>query len=244
MNDMRNEKLAEYYAAAESWSNDRERDSSRSRRIAWTAAAIAAAIMLLEAVALVLLIPLKSEVPYTLLVDRQTGYVEALRPLEHKGLTPDAALTRSFLVQYVIARESFDIDTVQQNYRKAALWSADRERSRYLGLMKASNPASPLAVLPRGASIDVRIRSISSLSPDSALVRFDTVLTLPGSSRQRIENWAAVIRYHFTETPMSGEDRLVNPLGFQVVRYRKDAETLPVVAEVRPAEPSAQEPPQ
>jgi len=33
---------------------------------------------------------------------------------------------------------------------------------------------------------------------------------------------------------MSADDRLTNPLGFQVVRYRKDPETLPVVEETRP----------
>lgn len=241
MNDMRSEKLADYYAAAESWSADREQEAGRSRNVAWTVAAVAVAVALLEAIALVLLIPLKREVPYTLLVDRQTGYVEALKPLEPKGLTPDAALTRSFLVQYVIARESFDLDTLQQNYRKVALWSADRARSGYLELMKASNPMSPLSVLPREAIIEVRVRSVSSLSPDSSLVRFETVRTEAGSGRQRIDNWAAVLRYRFTAAEMSAEDRLLNPIGFQVMRYRKDAETLPVVEEVRQFEPPARE---
>lgn len=234
MNELRNEKLEDYYEAAESWSEDRNALQDRSRRTAWIVAGIAAAVALFEGIALVLLIPLKREVPYTLLVDRQTGYVEALKPLEQRTLTPDAALTRSFLVQYVIARESFDADSLQENYRKVGLWSAGEAKDRYVSSMQASNPASPLATLPKAARVDVRIRSVSSLRADQALVRFDTVRTDRGSSDQYVENWAAVINFRFSDAGMSADDRLTNPLGFQVVRYRKDPETLPVVEETRP----------
>jgi type IV secretion system protein VirB8 len=37
----------------------------------------------------------------------------------------------------------------------------------------------------------------------------------------------AVINYRFSGEPMTVADRLLNPLGFQVVRYRKDEEALP-----------------
>ncbi|WEK46392.1 MAG: VirB8/TrbF family protein [Candidatus Andeanibacterium colombiense] len=242
MNDLRNEKLEDYYEAAESWSADRNAAQDRSRRTAWIVAGVAAAVALFEAIALVLLIPLKKEVPYTLLVDRQTGYVEALRPLEQRTLTPDAALTRSFLVQYVIARESFDAETLQENYRKVGLWSAGEARDRYVSLMQASNREGPLATLPKAARVDVRIRSVSSLRPDQSLVRFDTVRTDRGSSAEYVEHWAAVINFRFSDAGMSAEDRLVNPLGFQVMRYRKDPETLPVVNEVQATPPGVAAP--
>lgn len=231
MNDLRNEKLGEYYEAAESWAEDRQEAIDRSRKTAWMVAGFALVLALLEGVALVLLIPLKREVPYTLLVDRQTGFVEALKPLQQQSLTPDDALTRSFLVQYVIAREGFDAATLQDNYRKVGLWSAGTARDSYVQLMQSANPESPLATLPRAAMLDVRIRSVSSLAADRALVRFDTVRTDQGSSKTEIENWAAVVDYRFNDASMSGADRLDNPLGFQVTRYRKDPETLPVVQE-------------
>jgi len=228
MNDFNREKLDEYYAAAESWSEDRVRAENRSRRIAWIVAVIAALIAVLEAFALVALIPLKREVPYTLMVDKETGYVQALHPLEAEKLTADAALTRSFLVQYVIARESFDASTVQSNYRKAGLWSAGTARDQYVSAMRSNNPASPLASLPRGASVDVQIRSISSLNENTAFVRFTTIQTNPGGQQQLAQDWVATINFRYTDADMSAADRLTNPLGFQVTRYRKDAETVPV----------------
>jgi type IV secretion system protein VirB8 len=44
----------------------------------------------------------------------------------------------------------------------------------------------------------------------------------------------AVIRYRYSGEPMRLEDRFVNPLGFQVLRYRKDPESAPPVEVVQP----------
>lgn len=219
--------LDEYYRAAASWSEDRERGIAASRKTAWVIAGIATAVALIEAIALIVLMPLKTVVPYTLLVDRQTGYVEQLKPVENHTIDPNAALVRSFLVQYVIARESFDLDSLSDSYRKVALWSAGDARTRYVNGMQATNPESPLARLPRSASVDVKILSVSSLEGDTAMVRFTTQRGDAAGRGAPAENWVAVIRYRFSGAAMSAEDRMTNPLGFQVMRYRRNAETLP-----------------
>lgn len=239
MNEADDPALNKYYSEAASWSDDRTRALAGSRKVAWIIASAAGAIALLEGIALILLVPLKTVVPYTLLVDRQTGYVEAIQPLERATITPDAAMVRSFLVQYVIGRESFDYDQVNDNYRKIALWSAGEERSRYVAEMQASNPASQLATLPRRALVQVQVLSVSSLGNDSSLVRFTTARTDPGAQAQPPQHFAAVIKYGFSGAAMSAEDRMINPLGFQVSRYRRDAEALPEAAPMAPPQPAA-----
>ncbi|NCP12224.1 MAG: hypothetical protein GW859_09810 [Sphingomonadales bacterium] len=211
----------------ESWTASVTDALERSRRRAFVVAGAAVLIALLEAIALVILLPLKTVEPYTLLVDRQTGHVEALAPLERQVVSPDAALTRSFLVQYVIARESFDIDNLQTDYRKVALWSAGAARDRYVRNMAAGNPQSPLTIYPRKAIVKVQVISVSSLSPNRSMVRFITTRADPGGQDQTPQYWAAIINYGYSGAAMSAEDRLLNPLGFQVTRYRRDAETLP-----------------
>jgi type IV secretion system protein VirB8 len=238
MTKSKTEQLDEYYRAAESWSNDQNRELAASRKVAWIVAAVLGAIALLEAIALILLTPMKTVVPYTLLVDRQTGYVEALQPLERKTIAPDTALVRSFLVQYVIARESFDIDSLKDSYRKVALWSAEAARARYVADTQASNPQSALATLPRRAVIEVQVRSVSSLGKDTSLVRFTTVRTDSGGQAGAPQYWAAVISYRFSGAAMRAEDRMVNPLGFQVTRYRRDAETLPELSPLQRPTPT------
>lgn len=210
----------------DSWGTSVTDQLERSRRTAWIVASVSAAVALLLAIAVVILLPLKTVEPYTLLVDRQTGNVEALAPLDQQEITPDDALTRSFLVQYVIARESFDIDSLDSDYRKVALWSAGEARERYLRLMDAGNPESPLSSLPRRAVVRVEVRSISSLSADSSLVRFTTSRTDQGGQPQAPQYWAAIVTHHYSGSEMTEDDRLLNPLGFQVTRYRRDAETL------------------
>lgn len=228
---------------ADSWGASVTESLERSRRTAWIVASAACAIALLLAIALVVIMPLKTVVPYMLLVDRQTGYVEELGPVGERMVSPDAALTRSFLAQYVIARESIDRANLQRDYRKVALWTAGEARQRYIALMNTSNPASPVTQLANGATVSAEVVSVSSLSPTSALVRFVTVRTERGAQAQTSEHWAAVINFTFSGAEMTADDRLLNPLGFQVTRYRRDQETLPEVIEVEtPGEAPVVEP--
>jgi type IV secretion system protein VirB8 len=243
MNKHSREALDAYYAEAASWNRDRVQSMRTAHRIAWGIAAAAALVAVLEAVALVLLTPLKTVQPYTLMVDKTTGYVQALKPLDQPTITPDAALTQSFLVQYVIAREGFDAATLNADYRKVALFSADAARNSYLTQMQVSNPQSPLILYPRTTVVDARVKSVSPLGANAALVRFDTLREDKGAEPRPVGSWVAVIRYRYSPAPMRLEDRFVNPLGFQVTSYRKDPEALPAVAaDTQPTATSAQAP--
>lgn len=223
------EALNAYYREAGSWAADQLEALRKSRRIAWFIAVGAVFVAVSEAIALVVLMPLKTVVPYTLMVDRTTGFVQALKPLDPGQITPDRALVQSMLVQYVIAREGFDIATLQTNYEKVGLWSAERARSDYLRLMQASNLDGPLNLYPRSSIVETRVKSVSRLDAQSALVRFETVRRDEGGQYQPAMPWIAVVQYRFSGEPMSAEDRFLNPLGFQVMDYRRDPEALSAV---------------
>ena len=237
------EALSTYYREAGSWASDQIASLQKSRRTAWIIAGVAAGVAVVEGVALIILMPLKTVEPYTLLVDRNTGYVQVLKPLEVAQTTPDQALIQSMLVQYVIARESFDVATVQADYRKVGLWSADTARSDYVARMQASNPSSPLLSYPRSTVVETHVKSVSPLDNGSALVRFDTLRRDAGARYATPQAWVAVVEYRFSGEPMSIEDRYLNPLGFLVSSYRRDAEALPrSEAEVAPSAPLTTEP--
>lgn len=227
--------LEMYFAEGDSWAHDRGDMLRRSRKVAWIVAGAACFVAVCEAIALVALTPLKTVEPYTLMVDRQTGFVQALRPVDAQLTTSDAALTQSFLVQYVIAREGFAYQTVQSDYRKVALWSGGQARADYLTSMQASNPASPLARLPRSSVIDVEVKSVSPLGRGSSLVRFDTTRQDAGGSARALGSWVAVVRYTYSGDAMSVADRMINPLGFRVTGYRRNPEVLPAPSSAIPA---------
>lgn len=213
-------------ARAVSWADDSQEGLRRSRRMAWLVAGLACAIAFFAVVAIALMMPLKTIVPYTLLVDRTTGYVQLLKGDGRQTLAPDEALTKSLLAQYVVAREGFDITSIEADYRKVGLWSAERARSDYLAMMPASNPASPFQRYPRTSVLAVHIKSVSPLGPGTAQVRFETERKDQGQMEGPRDAWVSIVRYRFIDAPMSMEDRLINPLGFQVLRYRRDQEAL------------------
>lgn len=217
----------EYFERSESWAVDRIDGEARRRRLAWRIAALASAVALLEALALAMLAPLKRVETVTLLVDRQTGYVTTVDPTKPRQLRGDDALTDAFLAQYVTAREGFDRATVAADYRRVALWSSGPARSSYFALMPATNPSSPLRLYSTGTVNIVTIKSVSRLSPGNALVRFDTQVQDRSGTLSQPSAWIAVVRYRFVNVRMRMEDRLVNPLGFQVTSYRRSAEAPP-----------------
>ncbi|MHA6720198.1 VirB8 family type IV secretion system protein [Sphingomonas sp. RS6] len=227
MKNKAREALDAYYHEAGSWAEDQRSALEKSRRAAWIVAGGACGVAVLEALALVFLTPLKTVEPYTLLVDKQTGFVQALQPVNAQRIAPDSALTQSFLVQYVIARESFDINALQANYRKVSLWSEGRARSMYIASMQASNPDSPLARLPRSSIVETRVKSVSPLGGNRAMVRFDTIRRDANGRQLPAQPWVAVLAYRYSGEPMSLEDRFLNPLGFEVTAYQRNPEAFP-----------------
>lgn len=207
-----------------SWGEDVLGSLRSSRRAAWIVAGVAAAVAGLESVALAGLTPLKTVQPYTILVDRQTGYAETLRGLQPGKLTQDAAVSQSFVMQYVMARETFDATDLRENYRKVTLWSADAARSQYRQSLDRGNPESPLKLYPASTVVSTVVKSVSPLTPTSALVRFDTIRRDAGATSGEQRAWAAVMSFRYSGAPMTMGDRALNPLGFQVLTYRRDAE--------------------
>ncbi len=161
-------------------------------------------------------------------MDRNTGFVEALDPAHPPTIKPQAALTQSLLAQYVVARETFDINSLPDQYQKVALWSADTARRDYLGAMTRDNPDNPISRYPRNSLVATQVESVSPLGANTALVRFYTEQHDAGQGTRPRAFWAAVVRFRFSGEPMALADRLVNPLGFQVVQYRRDQEAPPI----------------
>lgn len=213
-----------YYAAAQSWAGDIEAGRRRERRLLMGLVALLGLLATAEAFALAALTPLKTVAPYPILIDRSTGQAQPLTRLAPGVLTQDEALTRSFLAQYVRARETFDRTDFASNYRRAQLWSAEAARREYLAAMSPRNPDSPLRRLPAGATRRVNLKSISFLDRRSVLVRFDVEDIGPDDTSSVRRAYVAAIAFRYVEAPLGFEDRLINPLGFQVVRYRRDLE--------------------
>lgn len=232
--------LEAYYEKAGSWALGQQATLRTKFGLTLAFAAVLALIAVAEGFALLLLLPTRTAVPIPILVDRQTGYLEVLKPDGTKAITSNDALVQSLLAQYVLGREGFNIATVSADYRRVSLWSGDEARRDYLARMAKDNPDSPLRRYGRAGVVEARIKSISFMNRESAFVRFETRRLGSGGEDQEPQAWTAVVSFRFIETPMRLEDRLVNPLGFQVVGYQRDPET---IMEARPDSPAHEEAP-
>ena len=160
-------------------------------------------------------------------VDRQTGYIETAAGLKPGPLSQDAAVTQAFLAQYVLARETFDAADLQRELPQgAAAGRRATARDQYLKEMAPTNPPEPAEALSGDDGGADHHQERLAADPDQR----------PGPVRRRaprrrgsiggtVRPYSAVVAFRYTGAPMRMEDRFVNPLGFQVTRYRRDAET-------------------
>ena len=223
--------LKALYRDGQTWADDRSAQNAQSRRVAWIIASVATTIAALEAVALAGAVPLKTVVPYTVLVDAQTGYVTALDPTKPMQIAPDGALAKSMLAQYVTSRESVDRSTVSGDYRKVVLWSDGSARQSYLAMMKSGSPANPFNGLANGVAYRAAVKSVSIMDRGSALVRFDLSRQNEAGASTTSQPFVTIVHYRFRDRPLAEADRYVNPLGFEVVSYQRDAEVLPTLVQ-------------
>ncbi|TIS12417.1 MAG: type IV secretion system protein, partial [Mesorhizobium sp.] len=88
-----------------------------------------------------------------------------------------------------------------------------------------SNAQSLDKLYGRNVTISVDVKSVSLLNNTTASLRFSTTTRRENSSTT--DNWVAVVKFRYTTTPIKNEWRFDNPLGFQVVEYRRDQESAP-----------------
>ena len=226
--------LTAYLKAGASWEAELYRKERRSRKIAWTVATVAGISTLLSLSALNLLVPLKQFEAVVVIADKTTGFVEVARSLNESKLSENDAIKTANIVRYIRARETYDPRALKDNYDLAQLYSTGQAATDLRHEFEPSNPKSKDKLLGRDTRIAVTIKSVSFLNASTATVRFSTETRRDTTLRR--EHWVSVVRFRYTTAPLKNEYRFDNPLGFQVVEYRRDQESLP---EVLPADKAA-----
>ncbi len=214
-----------YYADGATWEHDIARRNRNSRAFAWIVASVMSVVAVGALGTLALLVPLKTYEPYMVVVDKTTGFVEVKRPMAEGPLSQDEAVTTFNVVRYVKARETYDPKALKDNFDLAQLLATGEAERDLVDLYTPSNPQNPLKVLGTGAEISVSIKSVTFPNNRTALVRFSTDQKTATDVVTR--NWVSLVRFRYTAAPMRNEWRFDNPLGFQVVEYRRDQETAP-----------------
>ena len=214
---------SDYYQEKIEWLEEKYNHAIKQRRFGWAAFRIAGFIAILLAIALVLLIPLKQSVPYTIEVDKVTGETHVKKPLEKGKLTQSEALTKYWLIKYVRARLGYDRQDIEPQYEMVNMMSEKKEFARYAKAFDPRKPDSPYQVYGENTTVTVEVKSISFIDEDTASVRLNLIETNK-DGRETPSPWIVTTSYQFTLEPRTEAERFENPLGFQATSWRLDAE--------------------
>lgn len=215
--------LKAYFDDARRWDQDRLKTAERSKRVAWTVAVLASGVAIAASAAVAALAPLKSVEPYVVRVNQTTGSVDVMTGLTgERGVTYNEAVSKSFLAQYVRAREGYLPPAAQENFQFVTILSTPDEQQRWADLYRATNPQSPQVMVGPDGSATVTIRNITFINDKVANVRFSKTVRL--GQEVKVADWIATLTFAYTKAPMLESDRIRNPLGFQVDSYRADPE--------------------
>jgi type IV secretion system protein VirB8 len=216
---------ARYYREGGTWEEDRTLWKNSSLSIAWIIAAVMTVIALGAIVSLVSLAPLKTFEPYMIVVDKSSGFVEVKRPMAEGALSQDEAVTMFNVVRYVKARETYDPKALKDNFDLAQLLSTGDAARDLTDIFSPANPKNPIKLLGATTEVAVSVKSVTFPNQRTALVRFGT--DEKSASNVIHRDWVALVRFHYSGSPMSNQMRFDNPLGFQTTEYRRDQETVP-----------------
>jgi type IV secretion system protein VirB8 len=214
-----------YYADGATWEHDIARRNRNSRALAWIVAAVMTVVAVGALGTLALLVPLKTYEPYMVVVDKTTGFVEVKRPMAEGPLSQDEAVTTFNVVRYIKARETYDPKALKDNFDLAQLLATGDAARELTEIYSPANPTNPVKVYGSNTVLAVNIKSVTFPNSHTALARFST--KEKSSTNIITRNWVSLVRFRYTSTPMRNEWRFDNPLGFQVLEYRRDQETAP-----------------
>lgn len=230
-----------YLREAKSWETDRLIAAEKSKKIAWSIAMVAGGIALVSVIAVAGLTPLKSTELKIIRVDNVTGLVDVVTEIPNAKTNYTEAVNKYFAQLYIRYREGYSRELAEEYYANVGIMSGRSEQQRYGEFFNPKNSQSPLNVYGTTARVKTRVKSVSFLKDNVALVRYTKEIERGGSERPSITHWAATMVFKYSGAPMTEKDRAVNPLGFQVTEYRNDPDAS-ASSDATPAAPASVQP--
>jgi type IV secretion system protein VirB8 len=225
---MTDEALQSYFKEAASWDIDRSAQTAQTLRIAWLIASAGWCCAVTIAIALMLLMPLKTVEPYVIRVDSTTGSVDIV-PVYTGQATISETVTRFLLTHYITVCQSFDFVTAERDYRECGAFQTAHRNEEWYAEWNPSNPNSPLNRYKDGTTVRAQVVSITFFTRSNgvsslAQVRYVKATRPPGGS-EALTHWIATLEYAYATPSHDVKLRQFNPLGFRVVEFKTEAES-------------------
>lgn len=212
------------FEEAQEWEVSRFLQIERSEHRAWLLVGASSVLTLLSWLALVLLLPLKDTLPYLIRVDNATGHTDIITTLTEKSIPVSEAVDKYWIAHYLRARETYDWHTLQKDYDTVGLLSSANVGNEYAQLFEGEQALDKQWGNQKRATIE--IQSIVLQDKAIATIRFTKRIERVNlATLAEHQPWVATLHYEYRNPSLLKESqRLINPLGFQVLSYRVDPE--------------------
>ncbi len=209
----------------DSWEKDSYKRALTQRNFALLLLLISFSVIFMSLFAIRYLKSTQTIEPFVIEIEKKTGVPTVVEPLSVETYSADESIKRYFLVKYIKAREGYDSSTFNRNYYDVIrlLSTSSVYYDEYRPRFSQNNPSSPYSKYGSSSTVDVGIKSIIFLSPTSVQVR--VALKVSGQVNIVMDK-IIFMEFRFANLSMNDEDRLINPLGFQVTLYKIDNENI------------------
>lgn len=163
--------------------------------------------------------------PFVIEIDKKTGVATIVNQLSVNEYSSNTAVLKYLIIQYIRAREGYLYETFDSNFFDVVrVFSSPSIYYGYRSAYGKNNPNSPYNIFGKGGRIDVKWKSVIFPANNTAQVRIALQTTNAAGSTDQV-NKIILMSFEFNaENQMSEEDRLINPLGFNVKMYKIEDE--------------------
>jgi type IV secretion system protein VirB8 len=154
----------------------------------------------------------KSLEPYVIEVEQKTGVATVVDQLTSQHFTGDEMVRKYFINQYVRAANGYDPKTYKMDTQQVRLFSSPQVYVEFRDRINARE-------LGNEAFINVRIKSIQFTDSNTAQIRTVSQIKLPNVELKTKDEVITMGFFFAPDAKLTMEERLINPLGFQVNKY-------------------------
>ena len=214
----------DYFKDSQNWEVSKAKLLMNSERKAWRIVVVLSVITISAIGAVAGLTPLKRTEPFVIRVDNSTGIVDLVETVTDGKTNYSEEINKYFIAQFIRYREGYSNELKEEYYRNVGYMSNREEQQRFFEFFNPQNPQSPLNVYGDKGKITTAVKSISFIKPNVALVRY--VKEIHEAREIKRSHWAATITFEYVSGAIADSVRAINPLGFQVIDYRVDADAV------------------
>ncbi|TAE80181.1 MAG: hypothetical protein EAZ74_04525 [Alphaproteobacteria bacterium] len=176
------------------------------------------------------LTPLKSVEPFIIQIEERSGITQIVQPGDHRNISSKEAMDNYFLWFYVRGRETYHPSDTARRLEISRVMSSPDIFEEYRLENSPNNPESAVAMLGSAGTRVVSNPLINYIpdakNPNNKIAHVQFVVTETFKKIQTRYPKTAIITYDYFDLKLSRSERLINPLGFQVLSYRTDKETV------------------